>query len=281
MSKADFSLADTDTLLVLGVIHGQITHVYHPIDHRKSFSADVRNIMFGTKESSSEVSKAMIDDRWARTLSLGIVQESMPDVYNAPPLAAWKQLLADLCNLGAIPSERQDRAIDTIQTNVGDWQGCRVFQLEDGRLGMSSTSIIPTDVVKVGLGLDVPLVLRHAPGREGCYTVVGACYIHGSMDGEAILGPLPDGWTMQSFSGTRAYKRYLHYPTGVAQVDDPRLPKLPAHWQRIPHEVTPDDPQSIHFFENVDTGEVINHDPRMTAEALKDRGIRLETTALI
>jgi len=44
---------------------------------------------------------------------------------------------------------------------------------------------MPGDVVAVLNGLSIPLILRKV---ETGYEVVGDCYIHGLMDGEAVAG---------------------------------------------------------------------------------------------
>ena len=45
--------------------------------------------------------------------------------------------------------------------------------------------------------------------------------------------------------------------------------------------MTADDLMHCDFFENKDTGEVINYDPRMSVSALEQRGVKLESKVLI
>src|SRR5690242_20499129 len=48
------------------------------------------------------------------------------------------------------------------------------------------------DVIAVLLGFDAPVILR--PKANGHLEFVGEAYVHGLMNGDAILGPLPFGW---------------------------------------------------------------------------------------
>ena len=71
-----------------------------------------------------------------------------------------------------------------------------LFVTQTGYIGLGPLTMQPTDMVCVLLGCSVPVVIRReAPNR---YALVGECYMHGIMDGEA-LGP---GWesTVQTFN---------------------------------------------------------------------------------
>jgi hypothetical protein len=104
------------------------------------------------------------------------------------------------------------------------------------------------DEVSVILGCDFPMVLR--PSGSNRYEVVGPCFVHGLMLGEALKPPLEPPW-----------KDVLPVARGWA----------------------------LSYFINGQTGELKNkenehismNDPRMSAEAIKQRGIVLETLELI
>lgn len=55
-----------------------------------------------------------------------------------------------------------------------------------GMLGMVPRGTEPGDLVVVFLGLRVPFILRPLPGGEAGHRIVGGCYIHGIMRGEAL-----------------------------------------------------------------------------------------------
>lgn len=72
-----------------------------------------------------------------------------------------------------------------------------IFTTESGALGTGSRRMQPGDEVHVLIGSSVPFILRpYQPSEEeaGCpssnqipsYTVIGECYLHGFMDGEAL-----------------------------------------------------------------------------------------------
>jgi hypothetical protein len=66
----------------------------------------------------------------------------------------------------------------------GATAGRRLFVTENAKvLGAAPTSAEEQDQVFVLLGCSVPVVLRRL--QEGEYTLVGECYCHGMMDGEA------------------------------------------------------------------------------------------------
>lgn len=51
------------------------------------------------------------------------------------------------------------------------------------------------DCVCILLGCSTPILLR--PESSGRFKVVGECYVHGVMNSEGLLGPLPDTWKVQ------------------------------------------------------------------------------------
>lgn len=77
------------------------------------------------------------------------------------------------------------------------WQ--RIFITRDGRMGTGYPQIQPGDEVCVLIGGNMPFVIhphqapdtnQHCPSsaRVPAYTVIGECYLHGIMDGEALEG---------------------------------------------------------------------------------------------
>ena len=65
--------------------------------------------------------------------------------------------------------------------------GGRKFCLtERGYVGLVMNQVLPDDLVYVLYGAAVPFVLRPAEDQPGSYRIVGDCYIHGIMKGEAV-----------------------------------------------------------------------------------------------
>jgi hypothetical protein len=140
------------------------------------------------------------------------------------------------------------------------------------------------DHVCVIPGCDVPILLRMR--SDGGYEVVGECYIPGLMDGEGLLGPLPEPWRMRIVPGSEVLwaPGYFNLSTGTLSQEDPRLAALgcvPDEWEAIQPERMPDDPKYFQKFRNKSIGEIINSDPRLIPNALKARGIQLEVLWLV
>lgn len=158
--------------------------------------------------------------------------------------------------------------------------GGKFFQTAHGYLGYGPLDLEAGDEMCFVLGLSCPIVIR--PSGNDRYKIIGSCHLHGLMDGEAILGQLPDDWTVQQYnSGRRSVPRYHNTITGQTIIEDPRLGSLDAHWQRFDRELTADDPEHAGFFVNTDTGKEINYDLRLTKEGLEQRGVPLKDIILV
>lgn len=130
----------------------------------------------------------------------------------------------------------------------------------------------------VFLGCDSPMIIRQQ--SDGTYQVVGEAFVYALLDAQALLGSLPEPWYVQE--STLHYRPtywFLNRETGEMTEDDPRLGPL-IGWERLDVEMGPDDPHTCQKYKNIETGEVINYDPRMSLDALKARGVDLRTFAL-
>jgi hypothetical protein len=127
------------------------------------------------------------------------------------------------------------------------------------------------DLVCIILGVDNPMLLR--PAEDGYSLVVGSCFVHGLMNAEGVLGPMPKEWR---FILTRDHGypekscAFINNETGEQTREDPRLPPLPIPWKKI-----------ANGYRNNETGEVIHRDPRTSPEALIERCPSLKTLRLI
>lgn len=65
--------------------------------------------------------------------------------------------------------------------------GRAMFSTEQGSIGLCSPKVRIGDEVWVLYGSRVPFVLRPSEKTENKYRFVGDCYLHGAMDGEAIV----------------------------------------------------------------------------------------------
>ena len=119
------------------------------------------------------------------------------------------------------------------------------------------------------------------------FIVVGPCYVHGLMDSEALLGPLPEPWSIQLAQGY-VVQIFRNSTTGVLAWDDPRLDPLPPEeWERVKVDEfrgvkrTRDDPILVQYFRNKRTGRVIDSDPRLLPSSLGKRGVKLSAFRLV
>lgn len=114
------------------------------------------------------------------------------------------------------------------------------------------------DVIAVLLGFDAPVILR--PKANGHLEFVGEAYVHGLMNEDAILGPLPFGWQAQADRNQHGLMvQTFTQSSGVAVEEDPRLEHQLAN------------------HEGSDETDKPNHDTRLLPGALKTRGVATQT----
>jgi hypothetical protein len=114
------------------------------------------------------------------------------------------------------------------------------------------------DVIAVLLGFDAPVILR--PKANGHLEFVGEAYVHGLMNGDATLGPLPFGWQAQADRNQHGLMvQTFTQISGVAVEEDPRLEHQLAN------------------HEGSDETDKPNHDTRLLPGALKTRGVATQT----
>jgi len=157
--------------------------------------------------------------------------------------------------------------------------GAALFITKEGRMGLAPRATCKGDVMVVLLGCSSPIVLR--PTDSGQYLVVGEAYCDGYMDGEALLGPLDQTLYIASKfdEGTgKFWWTYLEHETERCTIDDPRLGELPPGWKKKSYE----EDQFWNWFVNSSNGEEIKGgDPRLSVEALLERGVDLRNFELV
>lgn len=159
------------------------------------------------------------------------------------------------------------------------------FTTKEGYIGLASAAAKPGDQICILLGCQTPILLRKAE-YPSYYTVVSECYLHGAMDGTALLGPLHDGWqlggVMHTSDKSSGYSEgFFNRDSRETCVEDPRLwsVPLPPGWKEMNHEHM----ETETYYVNDETGEGHDRDmdPRMTADALRGRGVPLTQFNLI
>jgi hypothetical protein len=123
--------------------------------------------------------------------------------------------------------------------------------------------------------------LRQTPDDQ--FQVVGECYVHGLSDAVGFLGPLSHGWKaiMRGDVLGRPTQRFVHCKDDEEVINDPRLGPLPRNWERVICERSDDDPTIFEKFRDLDTGKIVNSDPRLCPDVLIARGVKLESFKLV
>ncbi|KAF8856097.1 HET-domain-containing protein [Acephala macrosclerotiorum] len=100
------------------------------------------------------------------------------------------------------------------------------FTTDEGYIGLGPRGAENGDIISVFLGTRAPLMLR--PTRSGTYQVVGECFVHGLMAGEALLGPLPSHYhaTIKYSEQHGCHPAFYNSLTKATELNDPRLEDL-------------------------------------------------------
>jgi hypothetical protein len=180
-----------------------------------------------------------------------------------------------------------DKKEPNISTRYEEWfedlsngqQSARFFVTDQGHVSFGPPAVEVKDKVYVSLGCHVPIVLRPMliHGAPEQHQVMGLSYIHGLMEGQGLLGPLPKPWTMVVEEFQPIEVAFYNSETEDITIDDPRLGALPEEWEEVEIE---DETQSLHalrHYRHRDLGEVIDPDPRKLPDALRARGVKLKT----
>lgn len=133
-----------------------------------------------------------------------------------------------------------------------------------GHIGLAPLLAKSGDDVVVIPGCPSPMVLH--PTEDGRYQVVGECFILGFMDGEALLGSLPEGYestTKLNEEDRCWYKAYRDWRNGKVRWADPRFDLFRSEMQ-----------------EN-GTRNIFISESEMDTESVNDNcGVRMMTSAL-
>lgn len=169
-----------------------------------------------------------------------------------------------------------------VLSRLSAWLPGRVFVMtNEGYIGLAPCGTQTDDVVSVLLGCPLPMVLR-SRSVEKCQ-VVGSGYFHGLMHGEGVLGTLPGGWTCESALTESSFftESFHHRQTGATTSNDPHLGQLPLEWGVETESTFSLSTIAEPKFVNRVTGEVRDTDPRLTPEAIRQRGVNIQAITLI
>ena len=262
---------DNDVLWVMGTYVATIDHVEKIMCD--SFASLISAIQgFSQKfppdnESASYVSGGSKLDAYCRTLCDDhFVSQYIPAQPGMPDFQESIEWLSSILSPTGTDIESESRVTTDYEPYL-NWvwhntNGRSLFTTEEGHIGLVPGAAKPGDRVCVLLGSDAPFLLH--PTGDKQYQLVGHCYTHGVMSGEALLGPLPgDFRSVFPFDSKRyCFTRAFQSPgKGIIRWNDPRLPFEPDY-----------EPNS---------GRVKEEQRALTSEALKKRGVHMEMFELI
>ena len=227
------------------------------------------------KEKHTDVTDKSIIDAFCRTLCGNAFSESYLPPFRSSP--RWQESQAYMLNL--LNGNVGPICEDYITSISHEIKNRALFTTKEGKIGLAPRRTETEDRLCIVLGCQSPLVLR--ANKNGNHTVVGDCYLDGVMDGAGLLGQLPRKWQRVSRYDpdfNNSHDAFINRDTGIVQLEDPRLGPLPPGWRIADHEYK----QILTRYTNDAAGICCSEfDPRMSAEALKARGIDLQEYRLV
>ena len=277
-SASEMQLINESTLEVKG-IHVTTVRLVEPLMFQDTLVEDViasiqRLVSQDDIENAFYIGGGSTLDAYCRTLCCDLFTGSTISVAGYPNFEKSRDALKNAISCEAADDPYLSQFHQFIR---GFISGRRLFITEEGYVGLAPEAAKPQDQVCILLGCDTPMFLRFT--EKGQYQVVGEGHVQGLMDAEALLGPHSErwqkGWHLDQDG--RVYLAYVNVHTREVTRDDPRLGPISNGWRSLNHD------QEKHYkiWENVDTGKQIIRDPRLTAEALGERGVNLQTFALV
>jgi len=161
-------------------------------------------------------------------------------------------------------------------------RGRTLCTASNGLIGAFSSAAQIGDQICVALGSKTPLLLRPVPQQKDTYQLVGECYVAGLMNGEALLGSLPGLWKFGKVNKNNN-RIYMHEGANSTLMD-PRLGLLPNGWQTRylgGIETNKEGDFNDFEFQNRESGLVTWADPRLTKDALIERGSDMREFILV
>ncbi|KAL2023614.1 hypothetical protein VTK56DRAFT_1771 [Thermocarpiscus australiensis] len=281
ISRAWFSYVQPDVLEVVGKHCTTIGSV------SGTASKSLEATLLAVKEWYSHLPSAKVyptgepmEQAFALTLCMDRTRERHPYSHFLSA-SEWVGMLHRMLRLTAAslddPLYSERESANTVQK----MRGRRFFTTVNGYIGIAPAGAQVGDSICLLLGTYAPIILRQT--ASGSFQVVGEAYVHGLSNGVGILGSFPPRWEvlLKGDAMGRPTQRFLDTRTGLETLEDPRLGNLPPGWERVPYQKLDDDPDILERFRNMETGEVVNSDPRLSPHALAARGVKLQSFRLV
>lgn len=271
ISRAWFAYPESDVLEVVGIRHATIISIGEVASKStKETLLAIKSWIHHLPEGDNYVTGESIDSAFILTLCMNRTRERYPYIH----VMSTAEHIIMLHRILALTAEAEDNPIYSERETANMIQkirGRRFFVTDSGHIGTAPAGVEVGDSTCLVLGTYAPIVLR--PTHNGSWQVVGECYVHGLADTVGILGPIPHPWRpiVKGDSWGRPMSCFLNCRTGEETMEDPRLGSLPRGWQRADYERSGGDPDMIQKFQNVHTGQVVNYDPRLSPDLLKEK----------
>lgn len=183
-------------------------------------------VILGSAENNMYPTGIGLPEAFCRTIHANTFADSYDPILSEIPL--FQDAFDELSRILDQSGDKSTALNVKKYLRVRELRSRKLFTTSDGYMGLAPLAARPGDQVSVLLGCPAPIVLR--PTDDGCFGVVGYCYIYGYGDGEALFGPLPAGWSRVRGKNGGCF---IERSTGKKQFTDPRLGELPDGWQMI------------------------------------------------
>jgi hypothetical protein len=274
-SRHEGSFSNTDKGLHLcGVYAGTIKYVGNSVPHTAMLS-EILALCRSWEISGTLVGNysggCTAPDAYLKTIVCGWIKDDIPPASGAAPTM-------EECR-NSFSSLLQQGYVNRTNHNFAYWmsrclRGRGFCITSQGHIGVFPAAVQAGDQICVALSCNTPLLVRPVLGHNTYYRLVGECYVNGLMDGEVLIGSLPNlwEWGQTDNNENRVYIDGYKNPT----LEDPRLGPLPQGWRKYHkggHEFDEVGNFSDFGFENAEAGSETRVDPRLTKDALIKRGI--------
>jgi hypothetical protein len=268
-------------LHLVGVNGGTINHVGQSIPDEAALSVTLAICRTWEPPTLGEAYSGggTMLDAFVKLLVCGEIEEDrLPNAGDIPTLEEGQNAVVSFL--------RSDR-IDSSHNKYGYLmrrmlRGRTLCTASNGLIGAFLSAARIGDQICVALGSKTPLLLRPVPHQKDTYRLVGECYVAGLMNGEALLGSLPGLWKFGQINRNR--NRVYIDDNANSTLMDPRLGLLPDGWQ-IRYsggtETNTEGNLNDFEFENKKSGVVTWADPRLTKDALVERGLDMREFILV
>ena len=287
---AEINYDGSEILEVIGVALGTVSTL------EQIFSAEATHTHEGMLEIMEKLAPTYLEDHgyvaggsladgFLRTVCCNVFDDIYLPPYSALPnfqhakVAFFAHIACQESSLSTSPALKN--YLDYVHGHV---LGKSLLWMREGYIGLAPEETQVGDQVYLILGCGAPIILRPKPNDE--WQVVGGCYVHGVEKGRVFLGDLPDRYRhvmrFEEVSG-RYWAAYLDQQTNEILVEDPRLGPLPPGWRVKRHK----EENAWDWYTDEDSGQEENippkvpGDPRWKVDALKRRGVKLQTLKLV